>query len=76
MTGYHLGRRLGCAISARKRAVASLWRDEQGIGTLEIVLIAAVLIVIAFVFKDWIIQFLKDLMASFEGETDGLFEKP
>lgn len=63
-------------ISIGSQEEASLWRKDEGIGTLEIVLIAAVLIVIAFVFKDWLISFLQDLMSSFEGETDQIFDRP
>lgn len=56
------------------RAGRSLWRDEKGIGTLEIVLIAAVLIMIAIFFKDWIMEFLASLMDSVEGKADEVFE--
>ncbi len=57
-----------------QRAVSSLWRDERGIGTLEIVLIAAVLIMVAIFFKDWIMEFLGNLMDSVEGKAETVFE--
>ncbi|MCD9024026.1 Flp1 family type IVb pilin [Cohnella silvisoli] len=56
------------------RAIGSLWRDEKGIGTLEIVLIAAVLIMVALFFKDWIMDFLGSLMDSVEGKANTIFK--
>jgi hypothetical protein len=55
-------------------AVHSFWRNERGIGTLEIVLIAAVLIMVAIFFKDWIMEFLGNLMDSVEGKAQTVFE--
>jgi hypothetical protein len=55
------------------RAIDSLWQDKEGIGTLEIVLIAAVLIMVALFFKDWIMDFLGNLMDSVEGKADTIF---
>lgn len=49
-------------------------RDEAGIGTLEIVLIAAVLILVAILFKDWILQFIRDLMGSAEDKAGTIFD--
>lgn len=56
------------------RAIDSLWEDEEGLGTLELVLIAAVLIIVAIFFKDWILEFLGNLMDSVEGKADDVFE--
>jgi len=61
-------RRFGIRLSVR------FWRNEQGIGTLEIVLIAAVLILVAFVFKDWIIAFLNDLTGKVEDKADTILD--
>jgi Flp pilus assembly pilin Flp len=55
------------------RAIRSFWRDDRGIGTLEIVLIAAVLIMVAILFKDWIIDFIDGLMGKVEGESNKIF---
>lgn len=52
----------------------SLWRDERGLGTLEIVLIVAVLIAIVMVFREEIITFLESLMGKVAGKSDDLFE--
>ncbi|THF74858.1 multidrug transporter [Cohnella fermenti] len=50
-----------------------LWKDRSGLGTLEIVLIVAVIIAIALLFKDWIIGFLQDLFGKVEGNSDEVF---
>lgn len=39
----------------------SVWRDEAGIGTLELLLILAVLVVIAIAFRKWIMQWVGNL---------------
>jgi Flp pilus assembly protein TadG len=67
-------RMLGNLYRIGRNAVSSLWRDEKGIGTLEIVLIAAVLILVAFAFKDWIIGFLQDLMDSVGNKAETVFD--
>lgn len=56
------------------KAVRSLWKDEDGIGTLELVLIVAVLIVVALFFKDQILEFMGNLMDKVEGKADEVFE--
>ncbi|WP_276354932.1 Flp1 family type IVb pilin [Cohnella caldifontis] len=53
---------------------ARFWREEEGIGTLEIVLIAAVLILVAILFKDWIMEFLKNLMGTAEDKAETIFD--
>jgi hypothetical protein len=55
-------------------AGTGLWSEEEGIGTLEIVLIAAVLILVAILFKDWIMAFLRDLMGSAEDKAGTIFD--
>lgn len=55
------------------RKTSAFGRDEEGIGTLEIVLIAAVIIAIALLFKDWIVDFLQSLMDRVEGKSDTFF---
>jgi Flp pilus assembly pilin Flp len=57
------------------KAVSGLWEDEEGLGTLELVLIAAVLIIVAIFFKDWILEFLGNLMDSVEGKAEDVFEE-
>ena len=38
------------------------WNEEDGMGTIEIVIIIAVLVAVALIFKDTIIAFVTDLM--------------
>lgn len=46
-----------------KHMWSSFHRDESGIGTLEIILILAVLILIAIAFRKWIMKWISDLFA-------------
>lgn len=51
------------------------WNNEDGIGTLELLLIVAVLVVIAIAFRKWIIRWVTDLFDSTDKNvtnTDGL----
>lgn len=41
-----------------------LWKEEDGIGTLEIIMIVAVLVVVAIAFRKWIMKWLGDLFRS------------
>ncbi|MFE5317373.1 Flp1 family type IVb pilin [Paenibacillus sp. NPDC056579] len=41
-----------------------LWEDEDGLGTLEILLILAVLVIIAIAFRKWIMKWVKSLFDS------------
>lgn len=54
------------------------WRtlrdDEEGIGTLELVLIVAVLIAIVLVFREEIIGFLRTLMEKVENKSNEVFD--
>jgi len=47
-----------------KPAWKKFWKDESGIGTLEIILIVAVLILIAFLFRGWIISWVNKLLGN------------
>ena len=46
-----------------KQNVIHFWRDEQGIGTLEMIMIVAVIVVIAFAFRKWIFNWVDGLFA-------------
>jgi len=48
-------------------------KDEEGIGTLEIVLIAAVVIAIVILFRGWILDFLQSLFDKVENKSDAFF---
>ncbi|MBD2844325.1 multidrug transporter [Paenibacillus sp. IB182496] len=45
-----------------KGALRRFWRDEDGIGTLEIILIIAVIILLALVFRKWIMRLVQSLL--------------
>lgn len=50
-----------------------LWKSEEGIGTLEIILIIAVVIIIALLFKDWIIELIEKLMERADDQANEIF---
>mgnify|MGYP001492469103 CR=1 FL=1 len=56
------------------RPLFRFWKDAKGIGTLEVVLIAGVLILVAILFKDWIMAFIEDLMSAAEDKGRSIFE--
>jgi Flp pilus assembly pilin Flp len=56
-----------------RRRVPAWLRNEEGIGTLEVVLIAAVVVILVVLFRDWITDFLSDLFGKVENEADKLF---
>jgi len=49
------------------------WNSEDGLGTLEIILIIAVVIIIALLFKDWIIELIERLMSKADDQADSIF---
>lgn len=55
------------------KAMRSFWRSESGLGTLEIILIIAVVIIIALLFKDWIIELIERLMGKADDQADQIF---
>ncbi|MFX3635126.1 MAG: Flp1 family type IVb pilin [Candidatus Pristimantibacillus sp.] len=56
-----------------KNAIQKFWRSESGLGTLEIILIIAVVIIIALLFKDWIIELIERLMGKADDQADKIF---
>ncbi|MFC4968383.1 Flp1 family type IVb pilin [Paenibacillus sp. GCM10023248] len=38
------------------------WKDEEGLGTLEILLIVAVLVAVAIIFRKWIVSWFQKLI--------------
>ncbi|UQZ81623.1 hypothetical protein SK3146_00779 [Paenibacillus konkukensis] len=47
-----------------KNGFRRFWQEEDGLGTLEILLILAVLVIIAIAFRRWIMQWVKGLFDS------------
>ena len=62
-------------VNGKQQAVRAFWKSEEGIGTLEIVLIIAVVIILALLFKDWIIGLLKNLMGSADEKANEIFDE-
>ncbi|MFC4811059.1 Flp1 family type IVb pilin [Paenibacillus sp. GCM10023250] len=56
------------------QAVRRFWKNEDGLGTLEVVLIIAVVIILALIFKDWIIGLLQKLMDNADEKASGIFD--
>lgn len=50
--------------------VKSFMKDEEGLGTLEMLLILAVLVIIAIAFRDWIMKWLKGLFKQTNDDID------
>ncbi len=52
-----------------KNLLKRFWYEEDGMGTVEIVIIIAVLVAIALIFKNGITKFVTDLMNKFFDPT-------
>lgn len=53
-----------------KQFMYRFWKEESGLGTLEILLIVAVLVAIAIVFRKWIISWVNSLFEKSQHEMD------
>lgn len=53
-----------------KKLLSRFWKEEEGMGTVEIVIIIAVLVGVALIFRDAIGKFVGSMMDSLFG-TDG-----
>lgn len=42
----------------------TFWKEDKGIGTLEMIMIIAVIVLIAFAFRKWILKWVADLFNS------------
>lgn len=51
-----------------KQAWTQFWKEEDGIGTLELLLIVAVLVIVAVAFRKWILSFIKKLFGEANAE--------
>lgn len=43
-------------------SVKNFWNDEEGLGTLEIILIAAVLVTVALLFREKLTEWVTDIL--------------
>jgi Flp pilus assembly pilin Flp len=50
--------------------IKSFWNDEEGLGTLEMLLILAIIVVIAIAFRKWIIKWVNDLFSRADSSID------
>jgi Flp pilus assembly pilin Flp len=53
-----------------KRSVKRWWAEEDGIGTLEVILIVAVIVIIAVAFRKWIISWVQKLFDTSNNELE------
>ncbi|MBJ6361426.1 Flp1 family type IVb pilin [Paenibacillus sp. GCM10012307] len=51
-----------------------LWRSEDGMGTLEVILIIAVLILVALLFKKQILALVENLMGKADTKANTIFD--
>lgn len=56
-----------------RRGVERLLRDEDGAGVVEIIMIIAVVIIVAIIFRDQLIDFVKKLMNRAETTSNDMF---
>jgi Flp pilus assembly pilin Flp len=51
-----------------QKQLKQFWRNEDGIGTLELLLIIAVIVIIAIAFRKWIMKWVKQLFDGADSE--------
>lgn len=56
-----------------KRYLTKLWKDEEGMGTVEIVIITAILVGLALLFREQIISFLNSILEKTFENGDSIF---
>ncbi|MEN6391874.1 MAG: Flp1 family type IVb pilin [Syntrophomonas sp.] len=49
------------------------WKDEEGMGTLEVIVIIAALIAVGLLFKDQIYQWVEGLLGKGSKSTENIF---
>jgi Flp pilus assembly pilin Flp len=57
-----------------RRGAGKLLRNEEGAGVVEVIMIIAVVIIVAIIFRDQLIEFVTDLLDRAEEETDEMFD--
>ncbi|MBR2567041.1 MAG: hypothetical protein IKE29_20840 [Paenibacillus sp.] len=57
-----------------KSKISSLWKEEDGLGTLELILIIGVIIIIALIFKNQIKTLVENLLKSVSSKSNEFFE--
>jgi Flp pilus assembly pilin Flp len=51
-----------------QKHLKQFWRNEDGIGTLELLLIIAVIVIIAIAFRKWIMKWVKQMFDGADSE--------
>lgn len=62
------------ATEGMKSKISSLWKEEDGLGTLELILIIGVIIIIALIFKNQIKTLVENLLKSVSSKSNEFFE--
>ncbi|WP_315794898.1 Flp1 family type IVb pilin [Paenibacillus sp. BIC5C1] len=57
-----------------KSKVTGFWKEEDGLGTLELILIIGVIIIIALIFKDQIKTLVERLLTKVSNKSNEFFE--
>lgn len=57
-----------------KNKVSAFWSEEDGLGTLELILIIGVIIIIALIFKDQIKKLVERLLTNVSNKSNEFFE--
>jgi Flp pilus assembly pilin Flp len=57
-----------------KSKVTGFWKEEDGLGTLELILIIGVIIIIALIFKDQIKKLVERLLTNVSNKSNEFFE--
>lgn len=57
-----------------KNKVSAFWKEEDGLGTLELILIIGVIIIIALIFKDQIKKLVERLLTNVSNKSNEFFE--
>ncbi|MFB8372696.1 Flp1 family type IVb pilin [Paenibacillus taichungensis] len=54
--------------------ITGIWKEEDGLGTLELILIIGVIIIIALIFKDQIKKLVERLLTNVSNKSNEFFE--
>jgi|GEM_PF-590578 Flp pilus assembly pilin Flp len=63
----------GSLWNALRSHSGKFWRDEEGAGAVEMIMIIAVVIIVAIIFREYLINFVKSLMGKAETESEKMF---
>jgi Flp pilus assembly pilin Flp len=61
-------------LSMAKDGMKAFWKDEKGIGTLEMILILVVILIIALIFKDQITALVNNLFKNVNNKSKEFLE--